>query len=148
MIIVGYQGIGKSTLAKNSYKYIDLESGNFWIDGVRHDDWYKAYCKIAAHLSAQGHTVLVSSHYVVREELKKYSEEVKCCFPSVDLQEEWIKKLEDRYNESKLEKDFKAWQNAYNSYFENIYDLMESGFDNIIIRSMDYDLRELIEENE
>ena len=90
--------------------------------------------------------MLVSSHYVVREELKKYSEEVKCCFPSVDLQEEWIKKLEDRYNESKLEKDFKAWQNARNSYFENIYDLMGSGFDNIIIDSMDYDLRDLIED--
>lgn len=145
MIVIGYQGIGKSTLAKNSYKYIDLESSNFLIDGKRHDDWYKAYCKIAVHLSAQGHNVLLSSHYVVREELKKYSEEVKCCFPSVDLRKEWIKKLEDRYNESKLEKDFKAWQNACDSYFENIYDLMESGFDNVIIESMDYDLRDLIE---
>lgn len=35
MIIIGYQGIGKSTLAKNSLKYIDLESGNFWINGER-----------------------------------------------------------------------------------------------------------------
>ena len=51
MIISGYQGIGKSTLAKNSNKYIDLESGNFWIDGERQENWYKIYCKIAAHLS-------------------------------------------------------------------------------------------------
>jgi ABC-type oligopeptide transport system ATPase subunit len=148
MIIVGYQGIGKSTLAKNSYKYIDLESGNFWIDGERHDDWYKAYCKIAAHLSKQGYTVFVSSHYVVREELRQYSvtEEIKCCFPDISLKDEWVKKLEDRYNESKLDKDFKAWQNAYYCYFENIYDLtMDSSFDSIIIDSMDYDLKELIE---
>lgn len=30
MIIIGYQGIGKSTLAKNKdFRVIDLESGNF-----------------------------------------------------------------------------------------------------------------------
>ena len=29
MIVIGYQGIGKSTLKG----YIDLESGNFWYNG-------------------------------------------------------------------------------------------------------------------
>lgn len=33
MIIIGYQGIGKSTLAHEDNKYIDLESGNFWYQG-------------------------------------------------------------------------------------------------------------------
>ena len=147
MIIVGYQGIGKSTLAKNSNKYIDLESGNFWIDGERQDNWYKIYCKIAAHLSSQGYTVFVSSHSVVREELKKYSvnEEIKCCFPKPSLEDEWVKKLEDRYNNSKLEKDYKAWQNAKLCYMSNIVDISNCGFEYILIESMDYDLKELIE---
>lgn len=59
MIIVGYQGIGKSSLAGRDKKFIDLESGNFWIDGKRADDWYKPYCKIAEHLSQQGYYVFV-----------------------------------------------------------------------------------------
>ena len=58
MIISGYQGIGKSSLA-GSHNCIDLESGNFWIDGVRDNDWYKPYCKIANHLSEQGYIVFV-----------------------------------------------------------------------------------------
>lgn len=150
MIIVGYQGIGKSTLAKNSNKYIDLESGNFWIDGERQDDWYKIYCKIAAHLSRQGYKVFVSSHYVVREELRQYSvtEEIKCCFPDLSLKDEWVNKLEDRYNNSKLEKDYKAWQNAKLLYTSNILDISTCGFESIRIKSMDYDLKELIENKE
>ena len=51
MIVIGYQGIGKSTLAGRDHKFIDLESGNFWVDGKRADDWYKPYCQIAEHLS-------------------------------------------------------------------------------------------------
>jgi len=35
MIVIGYQGIGKSTLSKTNDKYIDLESGNFFVDGTR-----------------------------------------------------------------------------------------------------------------
>lgn len=147
MIISGYQGIGKSTLAKNSNKYIDLESGNFWIDGERYDDWYKIYCKIAVHLSRQGYIVFVSSHYAVREELKQYSvtEEIKCCFPDRSLKDEWIKKLEDRYNNSKLEKDYKAWQNAKYMYISDILDMSTCGFESIRIKSMNYNLKELIE---
>ena len=59
MIISGYQGIGKSSLAgKNNC--IDLESGNFWVDGKRADDWYKQYCQIANHLTEQGYRVFFS----------------------------------------------------------------------------------------
>lgn len=38
MIVIGYQGIGKSTLANKDLRFIDLESGNFWVDGKRADD--------------------------------------------------------------------------------------------------------------
>ena len=148
MIIIGYQGIGKSTLAKDSLKYIDLESGNFWINGERDEQWYKPYCNIANHLSAQGYTVFTSSHKEVREELKNSSEVVKIAFPSLELKTDWLIKLTNRYNESMLEKDYKALINASLHYEDNIEDLMNEPFDKIIINNIDYNLRELIEEND
>lgn len=147
MIIIGYQGIGKSTLAKDSLKYIDLESGNFWINGERDEQWYKPYCNIANHLSAQGYTVFTSSHKEVREELKNSNEIVKIAFPSLELKTDWLIRLTNRYNESMLEKDYKALMNASLHYEDNIEDLMNEPFDKIIINNIDYNLRELIEEN-
>ena len=148
MIIIGYQGIGKSTLAKDSWEYIDLESGNFWINGERDEQWYKPYCNIANHLSAQGYTVFTSSHKEVREELKNSSEVVKIAFPSLELKTDWLIRLTNRYNESMLEKDYKALMNASLHYEDNIKDLMNEPFDKIIINNIDYNLRELIEEND
>lgn len=148
MIIIGYQGIGKSTLAKDSWKYIDLESGNFWINGERDEQWYKPYCNIANHLSAQGYTVFTSSHKEVREELKNSSEVVKIAFPALELKTDWLIRLKDRYNESMLEKDYKALMNASLYYETNINDLMNEPFDKIVINNIDYNLRKLIEEND
>lgn len=148
MIIIGYQGIGKSTLAKDSLKYIDLESGNFWINGERDEQWYKPYCNIANHLSAQGYTVFTSSHKEVREELKNSNEIVKIAFPSLELKTDWLIRLTNRYNESMLEKDYKALINASLYYEDNINDLMNEPFDKIVINNIDYNLRELIEKND
>lgn len=148
MIIIGYQGIGKSTLAKDSWKYIDLESGNFWVNGERDEQWYKPYCNIANHLSAQGYTVFTSSHKEVREELKNSSEVVKIAFPALKLKTDWLIRLTNRYNESMLEKDYKALINASLYYEDNINDLMNEPFDKIIINNIDYNLRELIEKND
>lgn len=148
MIIIGYQGIGKSTLAKDSLKYIDLESGNFWINGERDKQWYKPYCNIANHLSAQGYTVFTSCHKEVREELKNSSEVVKIAFPALELKTDWLIRLKDRYNESMLEKDYKALMNASLYYETNINDLMNEPFDKIVINNIDYNLRKLIEEND
>lgn len=148
MIIIGYQGIEKSTLAKDSWKYIDLESGNFWINGERDEQWYKPYCNIANHLSAQGYTVFTSSHKEVREELKNSSEVVKIAFPALELKTDWLIRLTNRYNESMLEKDYKALINASLYYEDNINDLMNEPFDKIVINNIDYNLRKLIEEND
>lgn len=143
MIIIGYQGIGKSTLAGRD-KCIDLESSNFWIDGKRAEDWYIPYCKIANHLSEQGYTVFVSSHAVVREELKKYQEKVIVICPCPDLKDEWIKKLEDRYLYTKLDKDYKAWKNAEDRYLENIEELTDGSFNWVYINRMTYNLAKII----
>ena len=71
--------------------------------------------------------------------------------PDLSLKDEWVKKLEDRYNESGLDKDFKAWKNAEECYEENIKDIMndiESTGNKkcylAVINSMDYNLKDII----
>lgn len=144
MIVIGYQGIGKSTLAHQDKNFIDLESGCFWVNDERPDNWYEYYCNVAEHLSAQGYIVFVSSHEVVRERLWHSGQEVVCCVPSLDLKTQWIQKLEDRYNMTKLNKDYKAWMNAADRYEENIREIAGRGFKVLWIKGMRYDLRSLI----
>lgn len=143
MIIIGYQGIGKSTLVANNPggKYIDLESGNFWIDGKRSDDWYKPYCKIAADLSSQGFIVFTSSHEVVRNELMKYDEKAVVICPSIKLKDEWIEKLKVRWEESKLDKDYRAYMNAVDRYTDNINELINSSFVVCEIENINYTMK-------
>ena len=144
MIISGYQGIGKSTLAgKNNC--IDLESGNFWVDGKRSDDWYKPYCQIANHLSEQGYIVFVSSHKVVREELMNSKEQVFVVFPAINLKEQWVKKLKERYEKTNLDKDYRALMNAKARYKENISELMLGNIKFYEITNMNYDLNEIVD---
>ena len=151
MIVIGYQGIGKSTLASRNLKYIDLESSNFWFDDaetkqrVRHSNWYEMYCNVAEDLSRQGYVVFVSSHQPVRERLLKSEEYVVACVPSLDLKEQWIEKLHIRFKESGLDKDYKAYMNALDRFTENITEIINSGFDALVINDMHYDLRNLIE---
>lgn len=146
MIIIGYQGIGKSTLSKMYLNYVDLESGCFWVDGKRAEDWYKPYCKIAEHLSQQGYIVFVSSHEVVRNELKNSSEQVMCCVPALDLKTFWVTSLKERYEKTQLTKDYRAWKNAEDRYAENIKEIADSGFPVIWIREIPYNLDKLIVE--
>lgn len=145
MIIIGYQGIGKSTLAgKNNC--IDLESCNFKHNGVRHDDWYIYYGQIADHLSKQGFTVFVSSHEVVRKYLRMHSKEkLMIICPSTALKDAWIEKLRERYEKTKLEKDYNALKNAEDKYEENIADLMHCGINVFPICKIDYVLANMIE---
>ena len=143
MIISGYQGIGKSTVAgKNNC--IDLESGSFVVDGVRSDDWYKAYCQVANHLSSQGYVVLVSSHKVVIRELEKSKEKVCVIFPGRALKELWVSRLKERYDKTGLEKDFKAFANAEKKYDESIIELMNCNLQRYEITDMNYDLEKIV----
>ena len=148
MIIIGYPGIGKSTLANKKNGYIDLESSNFQYNGKRPLNWYNYYCNIAEHLSKQGYNVFVSSHKLVRKRLKNSLETVICIYPSILLAEQWTKKLKQRYNQSYLEKDYKAWKNAEDNYHVNISELMMCGIPHIEINSMDYDLKKMIEQRD
>ena len=131
-IVVGYQGIGKSTLARSGKgRYIDLESSSFSVrDGmtdnyVKINGWEKIYCKIAEHLAEQGYTVFVSSHAEVRKILKESKCKVVAVVPHPDLDEFWIGKLKRRYFDTELEKDRRAWLNAKDRYRENVIEIMD-----------------------
>lgn len=146
MIVIGYQGIGKSTLCnKGSGRYIDLESGNFWVDGKRDDNWASIYANIAEHLSKQGYVVFTSSHKVVREALKDSDEDVYIIHPALSLKGAWITKLHDRYTITGLDKDYKAWRNAEEMFDQNIQDLMDDPIPSIPIKSIHYSLDKMID---
>ena len=142
MIIIGFQGIGKSSLARSSANVIDLESGCFWKGNYRPDDWYVYYCQMAIDLSEQGNTVFTSSHQVVRDYLASLpkNELIAVCYPSLELKDEWIEKLRVRYERTQLQKDYKAWMNAVDRYDDNIRELMASPFDKIELDNMYYHL--------
>ena len=141
MIVIGYQGIGKSTLAGRDHRFIDLESSNFWVDGKRADDWYKPYCQIAEHLSQQGYIVFTSSHEVVRNQLVDSREPVVVVYPALELKTVWLEKLCDRYQRTGLEKDYKAYMNAETRYSENIQELDTCDIPfKLVLTEADYDL--------
>lgn len=142
MIYVGYQGIGKSSISgKNNC--IDLESGNFWINGKRVKGWHKVYCNIAEHLSNQGYKVFMSSHRDVREELNRRKVDFKVICPSLNLKEQWINRLQERYDKTQLEKDYKALMNAKLKYDENIIELLKENYV-IQIQNINYNLNDLL----
>ena len=146
MIIIGYQGIGKSTLAKHQLEehgmseYVDLESSCFWADGKRPDDWYVYYCQMAENLSKQGFKVFVSSHDVVRNQLKNSKEKVIVVCPDWSLEDFWIDRLKKRYDNEPTDKNYKAWQNSVTSYHKNISELLHSGYNVGLITKQEYDL--------
>ncbi len=155
MIISGYQGIGKSTLAKGNDKIIDLESSCFWrtkgTERFRQPDWYIYYCQMAKHLSDQGYIVFVASHKEVREFLSQnYKDDFYMIFPSIDIKDEWIERLRDRYKQTKKEKDYKAYMNALNRYEDNINELIQDAKmkcykDYSIIMSPRYELDQIVQ---
>lgn len=147
MIVVGYQGIGKSSVSRIGSGMIDLESSNFWVDDKRSEDWYVVYCNIAKHLSEQGYLVFTSSHEVVRKQLKKMATDTHLvlCFPGLEIKELWLERLKNRFVETGKEKDFKALVNAMDRYDENIMELMnEDIFDKIVITKIPYDLKKVL----
>lgn len=118
MIIVGYPCIGKSTYAaSHRFKTIDLESSNFIKDG----SWVESYCNVAIDLSKQDYDVFVSSHDAIRKQLVKSGYEfIFAIYPSLEIKDEWIERLHNRYLNTELEKDYRAWQRAANYYDEDV----------------------------
>ena len=151
MIILGYQGIGKTTTVKNfPGKYIDLESTCFFNEeNSRPDDWYIYYCNTALDLSKQGYDVFVSSHSCVQEYLSKHikNDYLIAIIPNINLKDQWLERLHNRYLIDSSDKNYKAWKNAENCYAKNIIDFYNNKVlfnDIIILDSLEYNLDGII----
>lgn len=146
MVVIGYQGIGKSTLARKSFRYIDLESSALRKGNMRWQNWYEPYCMIAEWLSKQGYTVFVSSHKEVRDYLNEFCEEPFCAVvPSESLKDEWIERLRERHKRLPTDKNYRAYMNAVDRFTENIREIKRDIEDVREITSMTYELDKLID---
>lgn len=146
MIIIGYPGIGKSSVSGIENCCIDLESSNFWFNGKRSDNWYVYYCKVALDLSRQGFTVFTSSHEEVRDYLVGHQEEtlIVAVYPETWLETDWIARLKKRYEDDPSEKNYKALMNAKDRFEDNVKELEEWGGLFYGIQDMDYDLMDIV----
>ena len=140
MIIIGYPGIGKSTLAVGDNKYIDLESSLFNdYKGKKPKYWYHTYCKIAEDLSKQGYIVFVSCHKEVQDYLSTSNEIVALCYPALNLKNLWFGKLLSRYEQDPSDKNLAALTTSVKYFNTHITAIDNSTYTHkIILRSMDY----------
>lgn len=146
MIIIGYPGIGKSSLAQNRLDIIDLESCWTRIEGRKGLNWEEIYIQMAEGLSQQGYIVMVSAHYNVQNRLKKSSETVVAVFPGEHLVNLWTSRLQKRYHDTGSAKDKRAYLDACLHFEDEISHLREFWGSNVYaIDSMNYDLAEIVE---
>ena len=145
MIIVGYPGIGKTTISGRKTGCIDLESSLFHSQEL--EDWFDTYCELAFKLSKDGFIVMVSSHEDVVKQLKKYYAdytEIYVICPHPNIKYQWIYRLLKRYEKMPSDKNFRAFQRAKKHFDEDIHDLIWSGLDGGTVTSTDYDLMNVI----
>ena len=141
MIIIGYLGVGKSTVSNKNPNYIDFDSSMFPKD----DGWEESYVERAEALSEQGFTVFVSAHKAVQDLLKNSKEKIIIVYPNLLLREAWIKKLTDRYEKTKFESDKRALERCISFYSDDIVELMELPFPKVELKvSSNYDLEEML----
>lgn len=157
LIIIGYPGIGKSSIAGKD-GCIDLESSCFYVDGKRDPKWYIPYTNIAMNLANQGYTVFTSSHASVAHELKtlqmigftmlKYKNigDIVVFRPQAgpEWKHEWIERLQKRYERTHLAKDYRALESVKTGFYELLKQLDCSGFDVFTPDSLDYDLYDYV----
>lgn len=144
MIVIGYHGIGKSTLAyHNKGNVIDLESSLYMIDGQREEGMFNQYCTIAENLSKNGLVVMVSSHEDVQHRLKQSDERIVACFPDKSLKDQWLRKLRFRYERSESDKDKRALNRAEEHFDDDIKALENAGFENVVLKDMGYELDQI-----
>ena len=150
MIVIGYQGIGKSTVTKQLDNCIDLESSMMKINGHREENWFIPYGQIALDLSRQENVVFTSSHRVLREWLevnRKANDWILCIVPALDLKDLWIEKLQKRWKQTNLLKDRLALMNAKECYIKNITEMYDfkNCFEFYEIQDLNYNLKVFIE---
>lgn len=150
MIILGYPGVGKSTLAKLRPEIVDLESSKFRKSLDGEPDW-ELYCKVATNLSSQGKIVFVSTHDTVQQYIGNCFGEPSCAIlPVKELQEQWIDKLYDRWDRSingyEVAKNGRAYNYVKEHFAESISNFHSHTIPVFWIKTMDYALSNIVDQ--
>jgi nucleoside-triphosphatase THEP1 len=142
MIIIGYPGVGKTSLAGRYNQYIDLESSHFNdAFGEKPSGWFIPYCKVAEDLSRQGYRVFVSCHKEVQEYFSKSNEYALVLYPAIELKEQWLDRVKRRFNNDPSMKNKKAMENVEKYWDVHINSLRNSPFENkLVLGDMNYAL--------
>ena len=153
LIICGYPGIGKSSIAGWN-NCIDLESSLFshYENSCRKSDdiWVREYCNLAYYLALQGYTVMTSTHAAVidcfdRLKVTYYKDVPIVIFcPRYDMKKAWAIRLVNRYLNSENEKDLRAFQGAIKDWDKKLDHCFRSGLLVCCPDEIDYDLRDYI----
>lgn len=153
MIIFGYQGIGKSTLANRNIDtiFIDLESSMFRtpMHPERSEDWFQAYGNIVYDLNKQNKFIFSACHQQIRDYIAS-EKDLKgvmgvICYPSIELREEWLYRLRQRWIDTQLPKDKAALDYAEASYSSSIKALdKDTDYDHLILTKMNYNLHDIL----
>ena len=141
MIIIGYPGIGKTTVAKYG-NIIDLESS--WFKHL--PNWAEFYVMIANYLSEQGKVVMVSSHPNVIEKIIIYSKKACMIYPSLRIKSKWIERMGERLLDDPSPKNLRAYDRVKNYFEEDINALKNYNLPKGEINSINYNLKEMIDE--
>lgn len=152
LIICGYPGVGKSSVAGWN-NCIDLESSFFTHsipDGIERswsweDEWCPAYCEVAISLAKQGFIVLTSTHLAVLNYFAKHCPSLAIVFcPRFEMKEEWSKRLFERWLRTKDEKDLRAFEGAINYWDKKIDYAINCGLRAYAPDNIDYNLKDYI----
>ena len=156
LIICGYPGVGKSSIAGWN-NCIDLDSSWFSYDEEGNkkypdDTWCVDYCDLAMRLASQGYTVLTSTHACVINELRdhkfvldyKYKVKVVIFVPRSDMKKAWIERLVNRYIESDKDVDMRAFVGGIQYWDSKMATIRHSDFTVYCPDSIDYDFRDYI----
>lgn len=155
LIICGYPGIGKSSIAGWN-NCIDLESSYFSFRNSAPQElseWVPQYCETALDLANQGFTVLISCHRNVRHYLNelikyytipRYNIPIVIFRPKPDMKEAWAIRLVNRYLQSGSDKDLRAFEGAMKYWDEDILIMNGQYLPIYYPTDITYDLRDYI----
>lgn len=108
MIICGFPGTGKSTMAKFS-QWIDLESTPF------KKNWL-LYAEVAEHMSDSGYTVMVSTHEGMLNALEQIGADYVVVIPPITDKATYLRRYEMRGNADDfiqlLDENWEKWITA------------------------------------
>lgn len=157
-VFCGYPGVGKSSIAGQyvfckddgyDHPIIDLETSNMrGYCGSRPENWVVIYCNYVEDLVNQGYYVMTSTHKDVRKELEYRGIEYVNVFPSLNIKQWWLDRLQQRWIDEPSDKNKAAYDRAMEWYEHDIEDLMYNDRWISIGIERRYDMRGLMDEYE